>query len=376
MKKKFIKYTIFSCSIAVFLILSNHLSKAYILQQKQNENKNLYEKIESEQPLSYLVIGDSIGRGSGASEKKNKWFYILERDMLKHQNVKMDGDNLVQSGATAFEGLFRLQTQKSRYPKNYDLVFIVFGENDRKYMKAHDFSVIYESLIRNVKMMYPNAEIFTITESPLKNKEFINTIEKISYHYNATNVNMIEAYRRSEKSSAALTTDNVHPNDEGYQIYANEIFNKLRVNTSVGKKIAELTAPIHENSNITFDVFGDYTTQEGFVRQSDYFISSTKGSYIEFSFYGSLLGIKLFRTPDGGNVNVYIDDKFHTKISTWWPFQRERYLYISSGLDDGLHTVRFEVTGDSSSNNVSNQSVVRLSSIIMSKKMEDTPVNK
>lgn len=43
---------------------------------------------------------------------------------------------VVQSGATAFEGLYKLKNSLSN---NIDLVFIVFGENDRKYMDDKQF---------------------------------------------------------------------------------------------------------------------------------------------------------------------------------------------------------------------------------------------
>lgn len=373
MKKVWI--TILSISSFLLLIpLANSLNKSYLAQQKMKDDQTLYDKIEGSGYISYMVIGDSIGRGSGASKSQNKWFKILERKMLNQHQIQMKGDQIVQSGATAFEGLFRLQTQKTDNLRKYDVIFIVFGENDRKYMSSDDFALLYEALIRAAKTKYPKAEIVTIVESSLTNQSFIDAIERLSRHYGTAKVNMADVYRKSGKTTEELTTDLVHPNDEGYKLYADEIYDHLINNTKLKKKIAALQPSLYENTDIQFDMFAEFKNQKGFFKENEYYVSNKKGSYMEFSLYGSVLGIKLLRAPDGGTVNVYIDGRHYTTISTWWPFQRERYVYIANTLAPGLHTVRFEVTGESSERNVSGQYVVRLSSIIMSKKIEDDGV--
>ncbi len=353
---------------------SYYLSNAYQAQKKQRGHETVYDRIQAGKSISYLVVGDSIGRGSGASSHSYKWFKQLEHKMLQANATAMRGNQIVQSGATAFEGLFKLQTTKQEYPGKYDLVFVVFGENDRKYMNAHEFGVLYEALIRKIKVFYPKADIITVTENPLRNQAFIEAIETISAHYQASNVNMAEAFRATGKAPASLTKDGVHPNDEGYTIYAGELYKQLMANTRQKKKIAGLTRPLFKDSDITFDLYTGVTKQKGFLNTDNYYTSETKGSYIEFPFYGSLLGIKLLRSPAGGQIKVLIDGKYYTTVSTWWPFQRERYIYIASGLSPGKHTVRFEATGESSKNNISNKALIQLSSVIMTKKIEGKPL--
>ena len=373
--KKTTALFLFIGSVISILMMSISLSRSLTLQQKTKEDKTVYKKIADGDSVSYLIIGDSIGRGSGASEKKYKWNKVLERKMKEAHNITMRGDTLVQSGATAFEGLFKLQAEKNYFSKKYDVIFILFGENDRKYMNPHDFSILYEALIRSAKDKHPNAEIVTITENPLKDRDFADAIKKISNHYRTTHINMMEAFSSHSKSAAELTVDEVHPNDEGYRLYADTIYDRLMENTSVTKKITELTVPIYEDSDFSFDVLDQFNEMEGFIKENDYYVSHQKGSFIEYSFHGSTVGVKLLRTPEGGNVDVYIDDEFYTTLSTWWPLVKERYLYISNNLTPGLHTIRFVTTGDASINNVTSKNVVRLSSIILNRKTMDQPLH-
>ncbi|MBR8645447.1 hypothetical protein KEH51_18720 [[Brevibacterium] frigoritolerans] len=70
----------------------------------------------------------------------------------------------------------------------------------------------------------------------------------------------------------------------------------------------------------------------GFRPMGGYFTSSEKGSVIQYIFKGSMLGVKLLRSPDGGEVNVWIDGNEITTLNTWWPFARERYLFVTNGF--------------------------------------------
>jgi lysophospholipase L1-like esterase len=354
---------IISCFLTITLMKSSQFPEV-------NDSLTLYEKLNKAMPIRYVIIGDSIGRGSGAEKSSLKWYRQLERLWKKEYGSRASGKFIVQSGATSFEGLYKMDSHP--VDPAVDAVFIVFGENDRKYMKAHDFSLLYESLIRRSLSIFPRAEIITFTESCLPNSEFAKVIEQVSKHYNATNIDMRIPFQKSGLPISKLTKDLIHPNGLGYSLYADEIMTNMKKNINEDKKVASLTVPLFQNTDMSFDVLADFTEQQGFELQNNYLVSSKKGSYVEFSFYGSVLGLKLLRSPDGGVVNVIIDGEFYTSLSTWWPFERERYLYISNGLSNDLHTVRFEVTGEKSERNISDESVIRLSSIILRKNIDET----
>ncbi|CAH0347359.1 SGNH/GDSL hydrolase family protein [Bacillus sp. CECT 9360] len=328
-----------------------------------DETLTVYEKISEKKPIRYTVIGDSIGRGSGAEAPEQRWFKVLESKMYAEQGIRMSGEYSVQSGATAFEGLYKLSQFKNAGKS--DLVFIVFGENDRKYMEANDFSVLYESLIRKAKAVFPNAEIMTITESSLTYDSFAAEIEKLSAHYHASHLDMRSVFQETGIPAKELTKDLVHPNGRGYQLYADAIYRQLTHDAEQNKEITAIFESLNDQTFEKFRTISSFKENQGFTMKNGYLTSSQKGSSLESEFHGEVLGVKLLRSPDGGEINVYIDRKFVTAISTWWPFERERYLYIASGLSDGPHTVRLEVSGGKSRNNVSENSIIQVASIIV-----------
>ncbi|WP_285766050.1 SGNH/GDSL hydrolase family protein [Peribacillus sp. SI8-4] len=359
--KKNTKSFIPFAAIATILLIS------YILQKVpktygSDDSINVYQKFQSGQPIQYLVIGDSIGRGSGAENPSLTWFKQLEHKMNENDGSRMHGDYVVQSGSTAFEGLFKLSQRRVKEHK--DLIFIVFGENDRKYMSIDDFAMTYEALIRKAKHLHPHAELFTITESSLKQDEFAVTIRRLSIHYGATNVDMRPVFKDSGYTEKQLTKDLVHPNGLGYKFYAETIYDRFQDNAKREKAVASLPSKLHDNAELHLTEIEHYETLKGFRPRGGYYTSSKKGSVIDFHFNGSILGVKLLRSPDGGEVNVWIDGNEVTTLNTWWPFARERYIYITNGLPPGTHTVRFEVAGKIKALDHGTLPSVRIASII------------
>ncbi|MGE7766099.1 GDSL-type esterase/lipase family protein [Peribacillus sp. NPDC096540] len=359
--KKNAKSFIPFAAIATILLIS------YILQKVpktygSDDSLNVYQKFQSGQPIQYLVVGDSIGRGSGAESPNLTWFKQLENKMNDVNDIPLHGDHVVQSGSTAFEGLYKLSHRKKHDHK--DLIFIVFGENDRKYMNVDDFIMTYEALIRKAKRLHPNAEVFTITESSLEYEEFASAIELLSKHYGATNVDMRPIFQTSGYTEKQLTKDLIHPNGLGYQFYANAIYEQFLDNIKQEKPIASLPSKLHAGSELELSEVDNFEKMIGFRPRGDYFTSNEKGSLIEYNFKGSILGVKLLRSPDGGEAAVFIDGNNITSLNTWWPFARERYLFITNGLSPGSHTVRFEVTGRTMESDPTTLPYVRISSII------------
>lgn len=324
---------------------------------------NVYQKLSSKENINYLIIGDSIGRGSGATSKSSAWFTRLERHLHSEFEIKARRHSIVQSGATAFEGLYKLQ--QSEHLGKIDLTFIVFGENDRKYMDEKQFSYFYEGLIRKTKQLYPDTEIITITENPLDNEAFAQEISVISNHYGAKNVDMRKPFGQSGLPAQELTKDMVHPNDQGYKIYADTLIKKIRELAGSHAEIAELSAPIHENADIEIASIPHVSDISGsFIHKDGIWESSKAGDSLEYQFSGPFLGVNMIRSEKGGKMDVFIDDAYITSLSAWWPLTKERYQYIISGLDHGTHHVKFIVSDEKSVNNSTNNAVIQITSIL------------
>lgn len=360
MLQKVLTTAIITVTLSMFLFyyIGNN-SKA-----ESTEVSNVYEKLETKQTINYLIIGDSIGRSSGASSKSSTWFKQFEKLMKKEYGNKLVRFPIVQSGATTFEGIYKFQ-EYSKHP-SIDMAFIIFGENDRKYMDSTTFGFHYEMLLRKTKKEFPATEIITIIENCLDDNKFAKVIKTISSHYNAKNIDMRYSFQQSGYSKEELTKDSVHPNDLGYKIFANELFHFLNKQMKTKPEIAHLATPLQNNVDMSFKEINKYSAKDpSFIKKDGYLETKSKGAKIQYSFYGTFIGVKLLRSTEGGCIDIYVDGKYNQTISTWWPTCRERIIYITSGLKNGPHHVQFIVTGKKSHNNITNKAIFQIISIIV-----------
>lgn len=344
------------------LILIIIISMFYLLIHSKKTERNIYEKITDGKKVDYLIVGDSIGRSSGASNNQRKWFQLVERSLTKKYGGSFTRHLVVQSGATAFEGLYKL---KNNLSKDLDLVFIVFGENDRKYMDNKQFYFFYQALIDEIVIRNPQAELVTITESSLDNEDFIHVIKELSQNYYATNIDMRIPFRDSGLSTDRLTKDLVHPNDYGYYLYAQEVIDTIEKAIDKKKTVLTSSIPVNEVKSLHMNTIYPYhSIDSSFRNVKGYYTSNKIGANMEYRFTGSFLGVNVIRSEKGGMMDVFIDDNYVTTISTWWPFKKERSLYVASGLTDRNHTVKFQISADKSRYNITDQHLIQISSII------------
>ncbi|RSD26270.1 SGNH/GDSL hydrolase family protein [Mesobacillus subterraneus] len=364
MKSNFRKFLALFFITAALLFLFAMQSEHY-----QSEDLNVYEKIEEGSSINYLVIGDSIGRGAGAERKELRWYSQFEVLLKSYSGSRAYRNLVVQSGATAFEGIYKLQ--KTSQKKDIDVIFLFFGENDRKYMDPETFAFFYEKLLRDAKEFHPEAEIITIIESSLKQEPYAHAIKNVSSHYGAKHLDMRIPFKESGLLTEHLTTDMVHPNGKGYQLYANSILELMKENMKSGADIASFPDPIAMDNSFYLSEKKEIASNGGFNYEKGLYVSRNPGEVLEYVFEGPILGVTAIRSVEGGKVKVYIDGEYIRTLSTWWPFTRERYLYIASGLDPGRHTVRFETIGHPASAVAGVNETIIIKSIIIAKEKED-----
>jgi lysophospholipase L1-like esterase len=361
---------IYKNRIIVLLMLMIAVMYTFIKQSDHflSDELNVYEKIAGGAPFNYLIIGDSIGRGAGAENIELRWFNQLEVLLEDSFGSKGRRYSVVQSGATAFEGIYKLQ--QFPHEQSIDLIFIVFGENDRKFMDPHEFAFFYEKLIRDAKERHQNAEIITIVESSLKQEVYADTIKRVSAHYRAKCLDMRIPFAESGMLTENLTTDMVHPNGNGYRLYAQTIFDLMEQNIKNDAEIATYPKPLKESDLFFLADNKQVIYRKGFNYKNGLYVTTNPGDYMEYEFEGPTLGVKVIRSQVGGMMNVYIDGEYVRTMSTWWPFSRERYLYIASGLENKKHIVRFEAEEDVSVKNPSTLRMLQISSIIVAETKE------
>ncbi|WP_191090736.1 SGNH/GDSL hydrolase family protein [Niallia endozanthoxylica] len=351
---------------ALILIFSICFSLFFLIYHEHAKSKtsSVYEKIAKKHDIHYLIVGDSIGRGAGVVNRSLTWFSQWEKEMKKSYQINLTRHSVVQSGATAYEGLYLFK--KAKTPPSTDLVFLIFGENDRKYMNEKQFAYYYEGLIREIKTKYPDAELITITESCLEQDQFANKIKKLSNHYQANHIDMRIPFQHSAYPIAQLTADFVHPNGLGYKLYADSILAAIAKGLENGKQAAVLKEPILYTKELKIKEFTQYNEiNDLFQVKNGYYIANEKGARITYPFNGTNLGVKVLKHEQGGKIDVYIDNQFVRRISTWWPIHKNRVLYVTSDLPAGEHKVTFISTGTKSVHNKSRYPNIQLSSIVV-----------
>lgn len=314
------------------------------------EYKDFYQKIRDKENLNYLIIGDSIGQSSGTGDKEYFWFIQLNEKLKKEYNINhITTKKLTAGGATSFDGFIKYAP--SGIVKLYDLVFISFGQNDVNVMNPEEFGIFYENIIREIKEKHPKAEIVTLIESSLKGEEYPDIIKKISNRHNTILVDTRIPFYNSGKTNDELTVDTIHPTNEGYTLYANQIFNILKKSIESNKKPAQF------NKNPLYPGFqyekikkpSVFPVIEGFsgysYGQKSYLKGEVRGSYLEAEFEGSLIGFTILGTDDSGIINVYIDNELVLEVNPYTPEPREKHIYVANDLEDSKHKIKLEVSG-------------------------------
>lgn len=198
-----------------------------------------------------LIVGDSIGIGTGASDLKLKWYKFLPSFMEEKYDVKLDITNVSMGGNTSFAGYSRIMDLEE---DSFDYVVICYGENDT----LDDFSLYYESILRAVYWRYPESRIITILESSQREyTEKMKMIQELSSHYNALVVDTIAAFNHSGMPYEELTDDGTHPNDKGQQLYYEAVRDALiqicsEEKISGAKEILPINTEIEEFRNYKF----------------------------------------------------------------------------------------------------------------------------
>jgi len=371
-KRKFIKVTaivgLLVFGVVIFLgnsyyskKISVEVSQAPVITPKPtsfdelqySEPTDFYSKLRNKEPIQVLILGDSIGEGTGAP-REVRWFLQLEALIEKEYGVPAEFTNISRGGSNTFGQLVDYRT---RINTDYrvDLIIISLGQNDRGVYDEETFSPLYETLIRELKGYYPKAEIMPLIESSLiNNQTFPEVIKQLSNHYDLQYVDLKTAFLESGKEYKDLSSDTVHPNTEGQTIYANKIFERIKNNFENGRVPRTLTEPIL-NSSTELDKFDSFsfsntfiTDSEGFALVKGVFQGYKPGNYIIGKFSGDVLAFSVSGGPEFGVGDVYVDGEYVRSIKTF--LETGNYSgsksFIGSNFGPGEHTVKVVISDE------------------------------
>lgn len=198
--------------------------------EKEPSSSNPYEKIKNGEEVNILVLGNGIGLSEGKTDESGNWTSNLSKWLEETYKSKANITNLSQDKATVKTGLEELEQNKD----NFDLAYIIFGQNDQKAVNPKEFKEDYEKIIENLKGRNENIVIVPIIENSIRKKnEYTNIIEELGKANNLTVIDMATAFTKDPAPYAKLTTKGgIYPNNLGYNVYFSNIKSSIEANVS------------------------------------------------------------------------------------------------------------------------------------------------
>lgn len=291
--------------------------KQAALKQKEASD-SFYQKLSDGFDVNILIVGDSIGEGTGTNTDGQQWFKKLQSSLQTANKCKVSVTNVSMGGNTSYAGYVR--TMALNDDVNYDLAIICYGQNDH----TDGFSTNYESIIRAIRNKYPDCSIISILESSQREyTEKMMAIQSICEHYGIPVADTIDAFNNSGKAYEDLSNDGVHPNDAGQEIYYETV--KAVIDDNVAASIGKMSdtdvisADVHK-----FDNFIWYDASSDFERVDDTtFTISTSAS--------GILGIDYIYESGDNKADIYVDGElFESPTVTFdYDFSQRHILVVS-----------------------------------------------
>jgi len=183
-----------------------------------------------EERVKAVILGDSIALSQGASNPLlNGWSKDLKKDLYSNYSNNIVWDNKALSGSLIDYCLMRA----TEITSSTDVVFICVGRNDRNFYEMYEFKEKYQQLINIIKGNAPDADIFCIVEPPMVSSDehaFMGIRTAIINAATNTGSNLLDVWSVFPRDAVALDpllTDRLHPNNDGYRLMADYMYNIL-----------------------------------------------------------------------------------------------------------------------------------------------------
>ncbi len=327
--------------------------------------QNTYHKLMSQEKLKVAYIGGSVTVGAFGDAGKSyrdlttKWF----RD---HFDAKIVETNAGIGGTGSFWGSYRITEHLNLDSKTAcpDLVFIEFAVNDYYDGTTPENIKNYaESMIRTVYGANPYADIIILIVGEQttvgENSDKTNAWREVAAHYELPIVELTESLladmRENGKPWSYYIADVVHPNNNGYAMYASYIAELLQAElidkmvspfisnekklpaTRLGtKELCDLS--YHEVYQLSLPAssgFRAYNTTDETGRGLS---ANDVGASMHFSFYGTGVVLSL-GSKDGIVLEYTIDGKPYEDIHV----SKDNSPILAEGLEEGTHTVSIRI---------------------------------
>ena len=321
----------------------------YLLTQKKAFNVAYY--------------GGSITQGAGASDEEATSWRALTTAWLKsaYPDATITEIEAASGGTGTYFGKVRADFELLNY--NPDLVFIEFAVNDNiEHKTTAQSKENLEIIIRKCYQKNPNIDIvfiYTCTAGSGTNNTYTKAFDEVANHYGLPTINVGKALTKAGgKLTDYFIDDQVHPNDKGYRIMADEVIAQMTAMLAAAGSPKSLTAhqnpqPLKENISIkttTYTADDILAKNPSLKKQEPNTFCSvdsallTKGDTVTLTFTGTSVGV-WWRCFDRSTIiNCELDGE---QTTTKTLHNGTHYTYeLFENLENTNHTLTIRYNGD------------------------------
>ncbi|MBP3348295.1 MAG: hypothetical protein J6L92_06000 [Clostridia bacterium] len=309
-------------------------------------------------------IGGSLTQGAGASKRDNRYTSRVTAYLNKrYPNTEFTEINAGIGGTPSAFGLFRFKADV--LDKKPDMLFVEFAVNDGGNTSMYKY---VEGILRAARRYDPKLPIVLLEAysdelwcDATREKMHPTVVEhtRIAEAYGAPVVYMGKAlYEMIQGYGGDKTfflTDAVHPNDDGYKVYADAVMTAID-GMDFGFDVPQKPVTGTELCPV-MSLFGEDNVPEGWRLSHrtvgngyKYLHTDEAGARLCFEFEGTACGLYTRIEKDGGRATAVIDGKDTYNISFWdsyaLSFDRDAFSLVADGLEFGKHTVEITVSAD------------------------------
>lgn len=333
-------------------------------------NNTVYRLLHDKK-LTVGYFGGSITEGACASEERFCWRALCSAWLEKSfPDCAVTSVNAAIGGTGSDLGIFRLEHDLLSHKP--DLIFLEFTTNDSGEEYAETL-IHSETLVRKILAFNPYAEIVYVhtmtrgmAERLTAGGEIVSRVahSAVMHHYGIPQIDVGEILRTRILAEGCdwktYTEDNVHPNDQGYAIYADAVTaflgERLLDREASALTPKQIPSPIGTTERMGAHLAdaweaanGEWTRAEESLcgRYPHYIEATVPGATLTYRFTGRAVGIYMMLAKDSGDLLFSIDGGEEESVRTWdsycLRFNRAGRHLMYDALPFGEHTLTLRV---------------------------------
>ena len=338
--------------------------------------ENVIYKLKNNKKLNIGYFGGPITEGAGASDPSTCWRSITTQWFRDEYPDCEINEIMAAIGGTGSDlGAYRCE--KDLLSGDPDLVFFEFSCNDAE----DSFLPIVnncEAIYRKIWEKDPTTEIIAVytmiqsMDGEITSGKVVESraahMATALYYGNVMQIDMGEVLRRRVHLAGGdwntYTVDTVHPNDEGYAIYADVVISRLKEALSSERAtLTEKVLPKCLFGEMSYVGAGLVDADEAHFsdgwtkvdkslcdRYPTYWEATEPGAELEFKFIGIRLGLYWMMAKDSGNIEYSVDGGEWKNVSAWdfycKNFDRAHRMMLTDDLERGEHRLKLRVSND------------------------------